>query len=161
MQVVVALATVAALLGALTVTSPLGYGAAINGTFEAYTTAVQWIPTPTPTATPVPPPLFADVPASPGTQAIINEIKLVFGSYSTGALNIAHCESGFDPTARNPYPVGNSHAEGVFQILYPSTWSTTSYAAQNPYSADANIHAAWEIFSRDGHTWVEWECKSY
>jgi hypothetical protein len=165
MQGLVALVTVAVLLGALTVSSPLGYGAAIRGTFQAYAGSVRWIPTPTPTATPtpVPPPPsgFSYVPASPGEQAIINEIQAIFGQYANGALNIARCESGFNPGATNPYAVGNSHAEGVFQILYPSTWNTTSYAGQNPYNYDANIHAAWEIFSRDGYSWREWECKPY
>jgi hypothetical protein len=99
------------------------------------------------------------LPASPGQQVVIDEIKQVFGSYAQGALNISHCESGWDPTARNPYPVGNSHAEGVFQILYPSTWDTTSYASRNPYDYDANIRAAYEIFSRDGNSWREWACK--
>jgi hypothetical protein len=164
-QVLVAVVTVAVLLGALVVSSPLGYGAAIRGTFQAYTNSVVWIPTPTPTATPTPPPAppsgFSYIPASPGQQAIINEIQAVFGQYANGALNIARCESGFNPGATNPYPVGNSHAEGVFQILYPSTWNTTSYAAQNPYNYDANIHAAWEIFSRDGYSWREWQCKPY
>ncbi|HEY7982636.1 MAG TPA: hypothetical protein VID73_00625, partial [Ktedonobacterales bacterium] len=164
-QALVALVTVAVLLGALTVSSPLGYGAAIRGTFQAYANSVAWIPTPTPTATPTPPPAppssFANIPASPGQQAIINEIQAVFGQYANGALNIARCESGFVAGATNPYPVGNSHAEGVFQILYPSTWNTTSFAAQNPYNYDANIHAAWEIFSRDGYSWREWECKPY
>jgi hypothetical protein len=163
MQGLVALVTVAVLLGTLMVSSPLGYGAAIRGTFQAYTNSVVWIPTPTPTVTPtpVPPPPsgFSYIPASPGQQAIINEIQAVFGQYANGALNIARCESGFNPGATNPYPVGNSHAQGVFQILYPSTWDTTSYAGQNPYNYDANIHAAWEIFSRDGYSWREWECK--
>ena len=56
---------------------------------------------------------------------------------------------------------GNSHASGVFQILYPSTWDGTSYAAQSPFDYNANIHAAFEIFSRDGYSWREWECKPY
>ena len=165
MQALVAITTVGVLLAVLTLSSPLGYGAAIRGTFQAYTNAIAWIPTPTATATPtpVPPPpaQFSYIPASPGTQAVIDDIKAVFGQYATGALNIARCESGYVPTARNPYPVGNSHAEGVFQILYPSTWDTTSYANQNPYDYDTNIHAAWEIFSRDGYSWREWECRPY
>jgi hypothetical protein len=161
-QAVVALATVIVLMGALAISSPLGYGAAISGTFQAYANAVVWIPTATPTATPTPvPPGYQSIPASPGTQAVVNEIKSIFGQYAQGALNISHCESGWDPTARNPYPVGNSHAEGVFQILYPSTWVTTSFASRSPYDYDANIRAAWEIFSRDGYSWREWECKPY
>jgi hypothetical protein len=157
-QIAVALVTVVVLLVALTAISPLGYGAAITGTFQAYANSIAWVATPTPTPRPASP-ADSSLPASPGEQAIINEIKSVFGPYASGALNVARCESGFDPYARNPYPVGNSHAEGVFQILFPSTWDTTSYYAQSPYDANSNIHAAWEIFSRDGHSWREWECQ--
>jgi hypothetical protein len=161
MQGVVALAMVIALMSVLTLSSPLGYGAAFTGSFQAYANAVAWIPTPTPTptATPIPAAGSVALPASPGQQVVIDEIKQIFGSYAQGALNISHCESGWDPSARNPYPVGNSHAEGVFQILYPSTWDTTSYASRNPYDYDANIRAAYEIFSRDGNSWREWACK--
>ena len=160
MQGVVALATVIVLMGVLTVSSPLGYGAAVNGTFQAYANSFHWIPTATPTPTLVPVnTTFSGVPPSPGQQVVVDEIRQVFGQYAQGALNVSHCESGWDPTARNPYPVGNSHAEGVFQILFPSTWNTTSYASRNPYDYDANIRAAWEIFHRDGNSWAEWECK--
>lgn len=160
MQAIVAVVTVVVLLGALTVSSPLGYGAAVSGTFQAYASSMVWVPTPTPTPSPTPvPPPFAGAPPSPGQQAIITEINTIFGSYAQGALNVSHCESGWDPYARNPYPVGNSHAEGVFQILYPSTWDTTSFASRNPYDADANIRAAWEIFHRDGNSWREWQCQ--
>lgn len=161
-QALVAVFTIAALLAAVTITSPLGYGAALSGTFQAYANAVPWVPTPTPT--PKPPPITQNTgghAVSPGTQVVIDDIKAVFGQYATGALNIARCESGYDPNARNPYAVGDSHAEGVFQILYPSTWNGTSYHAQSPYDYDANIHAAYEIFSRDGNSWREWECKPY
>ncbi len=111
----------------------------------------------TPTATPKP-----KVPApgvNPGQQAIIDKITAVFGAYAPGAINIARCESGFDPNARNVIAIGGSHASGVFQILYPSTWNTTSYKSYSPYDADANIHAAYEIFRRDGYSWREWACK--
>lgn len=97
--------------------------------------------------------------ANPGQQAVINEIRSVFGPYSAGALNIARCESGFNPNAYNRTPVGGAHAAGVFQILDTSTWRTTSYANQSPYNAYANIHAAYQIFSRDGHSWREWQCR--
>ena len=158
MQLIVALVTVFTLLGALTVISPLGYGAAISGTIQAYANSVIVAPTPTPTATPIPQ-SSGSAPPSPGQQVVISTIQAVFGQYAPGALNVARCESGYDPSARNPYPVGNSHAEGVFQILYPSTWDTTSYAAQSPYDYNANIHAAWQIFSRDGYSWREWACQ--
>lgn len=96
---------------------------------------------------------------NPGKAAIIAEIQAVFGPYANQALNIAACESGFDPNAHNPTPVGGAHAAGVFQILDTSTWYTTSYRSQSPYNASANIHAAYEIFHRDGNSWREWACR--
>jgi hypothetical protein len=166
-QFVIAMTMAMTLFGTLALASPLGQSSFFGSVFSAYANAVPWIPTPTatlrPTATPVPlvsgynPPLGPN----PGVQAIQNDIKAVFGQYATGALHIASCESGFDPNARNPYPVGDSHAMGVFQILFPSTWSGTSYARYSPYYYDQNIHAAYEIFSRDGDSWREWECKPY
>ena len=97
-------------------------------------------------------------PTSPGQAAVIAMINQVFGSYAPGALNVARCESGFNPLAYNPISIGGSHAEGVFQILYPSTWSGTSEASSSPYSAMANILAAHQIFVRDGYNWHEWSC---
>ena len=97
-------------------------------------------------------------PTSPGKAAVIAMINQVFGSYATGALNVARCESGFNPLAYNPISNGGSHAEGVFQILYPSTWRGTSEASSSPYSAMANILAAHQIFVRDGYSWREWSC---
>ncbi len=112
---------------------------------------VKTSPTQVP-ATPIP------YPTSPGQAAVIAMIKQVFGVYAAGALNVARCESGFNPLAYNPISNGGNHAEGVFQILYPSTWSGTSQAANSPYSAVANILAAHQIFVRDGYSWREWSC---
>ena len=112
---------------------------------------VKIVPTQVP-ATPIP------YPTSPGKAAVIAMINQVFGSYATGALNVARCESGFNPLAYNPISNGGSHAEGVFQILYPSTWRGTSEASSSPYSAMANILAAHEIFVRDGYSWRQWSC---
>ena len=98
------------------------------------------------------------VPTSPGQAAVIAMINQVFGSYATGALNVARCESGFNPLAYNPISIGGNHAEGIFQILYPSTWRGTSEASSSPYSAMANILAAHQIFVRDGYSWREWSC---
>lgn len=164
-QFVVAMVTVMSLMAVLTLASPLSTSAAFATTFQTYAGAVPWIPTPTPTPIPTPTlvPVYAG-PATgvnPGQQVIINEINAVFGSFAPGALNIARCESGYDPNARNPFAVGDSHAEGVFQILFPSTWSGTSYVNASPYDYHANIRAAYEIFHRDGNSWREWECKSY
>jgi hypothetical protein len=146
------------LLSVMTLASPLGHGTVFAGAFQGYANAVPWVPTPT--HTPRPTPTYAPPKgANPGQQAVINEIVAVFGSSAQSAIAVARCESGFDPNAYNPYAIGNSHAEGVFQILYPSTWNTTSYSGSSPYNYTANIHAAHQIFARDGYTWREWECQ--
>lgn len=88
-------------------------------------------------------------------RAIINEI---FGPDAPAALNIAMCESTLNPNAVNSTPIGGSHAKGLFQILHPSTWNTTSQAGNSPFDARANTIAAHEIFIRDGHSWREWAC---
>jgi hypothetical protein len=85
-------------------------------------------------------------------------IEQVFGPYAQSAIRIANCESGLNPTAYNPTSEAGNHAEGVFQILYPSTWMSTSQASYSPYNAMANILAAHEIFVRDGYNWHEWTC---
>ena len=122
----------------------------------------QTAPTPTPYPKPVKiyPTQVPTIPypTSPGQAAVIAMIKQVFGSYAAGALNVARCESGFNPLAYNPISIGGNHAEGIFQILYPSTWSGTSEASSSPYSAIANILAAHQIFVRDGYSWREWSC---
>jgi hypothetical protein len=89
-------------------------------------------------------------------KAIINE---VFGPDGPAAISVATCESGLDPNAYNPVSVAGSHAEGLFQILVPSTWVTTSQANNSPYDARANTLAAHEIFVRDGYSWREWSCQ--
>jgi hypothetical protein len=85
-------------------------------------------------------------------------ISQVFGPYTPAALKIAQCESGMNPNAYNPQSVNGSNATGLFQILYPSTWNTTSYRGGNPKDAMTNIRAAYEIFRRDGYSWREWAC---
>jgi hypothetical protein len=121
------------------------------------------MPTPTPTNTPIPaPPSSATgrgTAPDPGRAVIIAEIERVFGAYAPGALNIARCESGYDPNAWNPIRILGSHASGVFQILYPSTWNGTSYRNRSPFDYVANIAAAHEIFVRDGYSWRQWECR--
>lgn len=89
---------------------------------------------------------------------IAQRIREVFGSYGDQAVRVATCESGLDAQAYNPIVVANGHAKGVFQII-DATWATTSERDQSPYNAEANIQAAWEIFSRDGHRWFEWVCQ--
>jgi hypothetical protein len=157
-QVVVTITVVALLLGGITTATPLGRNIAGVAGFDAYANAIPWIPTPTPTPKPKPKPFVPNFGNDPGKQAVANEIAAVFGSYSASAIRVATCESGLNPNAYNSVSIGGSHAEGVFQILYPSTWSTTSYHSQSPYNYSANIRAAYEIFKRDGYSWREWSC---
>lgn len=160
-QFMVAMIATAMVASALALTTPLGDAASLSagGSLQSLTSAAPWLPTPTPTATMNPYLFRPPAGLNPGQQVIVNEITAVFGPNAQGALGIASCESGYDPNAWNSYPIAGSHASGVFQILYPSTWNTTSYANQSPFDADANIHAAYEIFSRDGYSWREWQCK--
>ena len=158
-QVAVAIMAMALFIGGVTTTTPLGRNIADITGFDAYANAIPWIPTPTPTPKPKPKVNQPSYANDPGKLAIVNEIKAVFGSYAAGAINVATCESGLNPNARNTTPIGNSHAEGVFQILYPSTWSVTPYKNSSPYDYKANIRAAYWLFQRDGYTWREWACK--
>ncbi len=117
--------------------------------------ALPIIPTPVPTSLPQP----TSPPQPPTGQGTVTAmIEQIFGSYAAGALHVANCESGLNPNAYNPSSNGGSHAEGVFQILYPSTWMGTSEASSSPYNAQANILAAHQIFVRDGYNWHEWSC---
>lgn len=163
-QFLLALSITVALCSVVALATPINGAVGLGSGFQVYANAVPWVPTPTftPKPTPIPAPRGSGPgqAANPGTQAVINEIDTVFGSYASQALIIAHCESGYDPNAWNSYAIGNSHASGVFQILYPSTWDGTAYAADSPFNYVDNIHAAYQIFSRDGYSWREWACSS-
>jgi hypothetical protein len=117
---------------------------------RAVSRQIRVAPKPIPSAKPAPP----VAGTTPNTQAIINEILSVFGQYGNQAVNVARCESGFNPNAVNP----SSHASGLFQFLW-STWNTTSYASDSPFNASANIHAAYQVFARDDDSWREWSCQ--
>jgi hypothetical protein len=97
--------------------------------------------------------------ATSNSSSVAGMINQVFGPYAGSAMRVAQCESSFNPGATNPQAIGNSHAAGVFQILYPSTWYTTPYANGSPYDAWTNINAAHSIFVRDGYSWREWQCQ--
>ncbi len=99
----------------------------------------------------------APAPIAP-SSSVTGMIEQIFGASAPEALNIARCESGLNPGAYNPTSIGGSHAAGVFQILYPSTWAGTPEAGASPYNAWANIEAAHAIFVRDGYSWREWTC---
>lgn len=95
--------------------------------------------------------------SSPSIKTSVQtSIASVFGPYAAAATQIANAESGFNPNAVNPISIQGSNATGIFQILYPGTWNTTSYASGNPKDAVTNIKAAYEIFKRDGNSWREW-----
>ncbi|GEM_PF-855442 len=158
-QFIVAMLSAMLVASVLTLATPLGQSAVFGNTFRAYANAVPIVPTPTPTLVPTATPAPPGGGYNPGQRVIINYIISVFGPYAQGALNVSHCESDYDPNAVNPFPIGNSHASGVFQILYPSTWDTTSYAGYSPFDYQANIRAAYQIFSRDGYSWREWQCQ--
>jgi LysM repeat protein len=111
-------------------------------------------------ASPSTTPSYNSQPLAPQSgSSVAGMINQVFGSYAAGAINVAACESGLNPSASNPMSIGGSHAAGVFQILYPNTWAGTSEAASSPYNAWANVVAAHEIFVRDGYSWREWTCQ--
>ena len=121
-------------------------------------------PTPTPTAVPTQP-VVTPTPSGGGSgsgsgsgSSIVSMIDQVFGADAPTAVQIATCESGLNPNAYNPASIGGSHAAGLFQILYPSSWYTTPEAGLSPYDAMANIQAAHSIFVRDGYSWREWTC---
>ena len=105
---------------------------------------------------------FTNTPTT-GTISQSNSVAAMiykeFGPYGRAAVRVATCESGLNPSAYNPISVGGSHAMGVFQILYTSTWYTTPQARYSPYNARANIRAAHYIFVRDGYSWREWVCQ--
>lgn len=95
-------------------------------------------------------------PTKATSSAIGVQIGKTFGAYWQQANMIVKAESSGNSNAYNSISVGGSHAEGLFQILYPSTWNTTSQAKNSPYDYQANIQAAFEIFQRDGYSWREW-----
>jgi hypothetical protein len=104
--------------------------------------------------------LTAFTGSTANSTEISSMITAVFGPYASQAMKIANCESGLNTNAVNTTSVGGSYATGVFQILYPSTWNTTSYKNGNPKDARTNILAAYEIFRRDNYSWREWACAS-
>lgn len=104
-------------------------------------------------------PKKAEAATAVNTGSVEAQIRQVFGPHANAAINVARCESGLNPGARNSYSIGGSNAAGVFQILYPSTWYGTSQAGASPYNSYANIVAAHEIFVRDGYSWREWQCQ--
>ncbi|HLJ33399.1 MAG TPA: LysM peptidoglycan-binding domain-containing protein [Ktedonobacteraceae bacterium] len=127
-----------------------------NGSVYTSGQATQQAPAVT-NLTPASQPATAPAPVAP-SSSVTGMIEQIFGANAPEAINIARCESGLNPGAYNPTSIGGSHAAGVFQILYPSTWAGTPEAGASPYNAWANIEAAHAIFVRDGYSWREWTC---
>ena len=127
-----------------------------NGSTYTSGQATQQAPAVT-NPTPASQPATAPAPVAP-SSSVTGMIEQIFGANAPEAINIARCESGLNPGAYNPTSIGGSHAAGVFQILYPSTWAGTPEAGASPYNAWANIEAAHAIFVRDGYSWREWTC---
>lgn len=98
--------------------------------------------------------------AATNSSYMTSIIHEVFGSHAAQAIRIAQCESTMNPNAVNSQAIGNSHAEGLFQILYPSTWKGTSQAGRSPFDPRANAKAAYDLFRGDGYTWAQWQCKA-
>jgi hypothetical protein len=123
----------------------------------------QPVVTPAPTQQPVstPQPVVTPAPTGGNSGSVTAMIEQVFGANAPTAIQVATCESGLNPNAYNATSIGGSHAAGIFQILYPSTWYTTPQGAAglSPYNAMANIEAAYSIFVRDGYSWREWTCR--
>lgn len=84
---------------------------------------------------------------------VLEAIRLAANAYHIdyGHLyRVAACESGFDPSAKNP----RSTASGVFQFL-TSTWASTPYARESIWSPYANaLAAAWMHSVGRGGEWV-------
>ncbi len=149
------------LLITLFVVTPLTVGASGRPGGLLGSVGLATLPTMTPTITPTPDPYYGNhqVP-DPGKAVITAKVRAVFGpKYSDAALRIVACESQFNTNNYNPISILGSHAEGIFQILYPSTWNGTAYAQYSPYDWNYNIPAAYQIFKSDGFTWREWECQ--
>ena len=97
-------------------------------------------------------------PAPPRVKSVQEKIidKWAGTPHVQRALNIARCESGFIPTAKNQLP--GSTASGVFQIIN-STFRAYADPGMNVFDTDDNIEVAWRIYTGDGGSFRQWECK--
>jgi hypothetical protein len=82
--------------------------------------------------------------------------NVVYGVPVRGLSALAWCESNHTPSARNRTPLGGSHASGLTQILYPSTWRTTPYGHLSPFDPATSALAAGYIWRRAGGSFKEW-----
>jgi hypothetical protein len=142
MRVSLAAVLAGLLLVTLFAVTPLTVGASGGANTFLANVGLATLPTATPTVTPTPDPYYGNAPVpDPGKAVIVAKIQQVFGSYSDQAMRIVACESQFDTNNYNPISILGSHAEGIFQILYPSTWNGTPYRNYSPYDWNYNIPA--------------------
>jgi len=85
----------------------------------------------------------------PDIPALIRSMATESGVDPDKALNIAYCESKFDPIAKNP----NSSASGVYQFL-SQTWEF--YCEGDVFNSEDNIKCFLKLYPYFSH-W--WECK--
>lgn len=93
-------------------------------------------------------------------QTIIVDAANKYGTDPVHMLNIAKCESTFNPNAGATVPVWNGEkAQGLFQFI-PSTWARMSaqagYTGASVFDPVANANVAAWAFA-NGHS-GEWEC---
>jgi hypothetical protein len=97
--------------------------------------------------------------ADTGTAAAL--MAYVGGWPEAGAMGVSDCESHHEPGARNSTPIGSSHATGAWQVLWPSTWRSTSIGRRFSSEADArnpyvNAAVAWQVWRSSGGSFRAW-----
>ncbi len=104
-------------------------------------------------------PIRVHVAASPLASLEIRTLVEAYflPQYVDDALNVAWCESKYDPDAANP----TSSARGLFQHLgryWPERSAQAGWAGASILDPEANIAvAAW--LSKGGSDWSHWVCK--
>ena len=81
-------------------------------------------------------------------QEKIIEMSIEYGVDTQTALDIAKCESQFDPLAKNP----NSSAKGIYQFI-DSTWEER--CSGDVLNEDDNIKCFMELYNKYPHYWDE------
>lgn len=101
----------------------------------------------------------APAPVAFDAGSIQELICSTFGDQCQRAVNVARCESGFDPSAINPH---NHHVRGVFQI-HDSHAAAWLEVIGKPYeeswmNAGDNIAFARWLYDQSGG-WGPWACR--
>lgn len=97
-------------------------------------------------------------PPRPTVEDLIVKYSKQYNVSTEKALRVAKCESGFDPSIKNP----TSSATGVFQFTQ-GTWLSVAkirgqeYTLEDRKDAEKNIDNAMWLAANEG--WYHWECK--